>query len=101
MISIHKPQNFSKYLETITNSDKNLKIILSPDAKKSFNNIKSNTKKDIKVLIGPEGDFTKKELELAINKGFLSIRIGPRILRTETAPISILSILQYKYGDIV
>ena len=98
---IHKPQNFSKYLETITNSDKNLKIILSPDAKKSFNNIKSNTKKDIKVLIGPEGDFTKKELELAINKDFLPIRIGPRILRTETAPISILSILQYKYGDIV
>jgi len=52
-------------------------------------------------LIGPEGDFTKKELELAIKKGFLSVKIGPRILRTETAPISILSILQYKYGDIV
>ena len=58
-------------------------------------------KSDYLILIGPEGDFTKKELELAINKGFLSIRIGPRILRTETAPISILSILQYKYGDIV
>ena len=82
-------------------SDKDTKIILSPDATQSLNKVSPNIEQDIKVLIGPEGDFTKQELEFAIKKGFLSIKIGPRILRTETAPISILSILQYKYGDIV
>ena len=99
---IHPPQDLSNYLEKNKIFKKNLKIILSPDAKKNLNDIEfMSTKQEISVLIGPEGDFTKKELELAIKKGFLSVKIGPRILRTETAPISILSILQYKYGDIV
>ena len=99
---IHAPQDLSNYLEKNRVFKKNLKIILSPDAKKNLNEIELiNTKQEISILIGPEGDFTKKELELAIKKDFLSVKIGPRILRTETAPISILSILQYKYGDIV
>ena len=98
---IHEPENIIKYLEKVTKSDNETKIILSPDATQSLNKVSPNIEQDIKVLIGPEGDFTKQELEFAIKKGFLSIKIGPRILRTETAPISILSILQYKYGDIV
>lgn len=98
---IHEPENIIKYLEKIMESDKDTKIILSPEASKSLDNTASNVKEGIKVLIGPEGDFTKQELDYSIQKGFSPIKIGPRILRTETAPICILSILQYKYGDIV
>ena len=98
--TIHKPENIIKYLEK-TESKKDTKIILSPEATKSLNNFIPNMKQDIKVLIGPEGDFTKQELDFSIQKGFSPIKIGPRILRTETAPMCILSILQYKYGDIV
>jgi len=98
---IHEPENIIKYLERIIESDKETKIILSPESSESLSNITSSIKQNIKVLIGPEGDFTKQELDLSIQKGFSPIKIGPRILRTETAPISILSILQYKYGDIV
>ena len=68
--------------------------------KKSFKN-EVQPNQNILILIGPEGDFTKQELDYSIQKGFSPIKIGPRILRTETAPICILSILQYKYGDIV
>ena len=99
--TIHKPENIIKYLEKIAESNKDIKIILSPEVTKSLNNFIPNKKQCIKVLIGPEGDFTKKELDFSIQKGFSPIKIGPRILRTETAPLCILSILQYKYGDIV
>ena len=99
--TIYKPVNIIKYLEKISESDKTTKIILSPEATKSLNNSTPKIKQDIKVLIGPEGDFTKQELDFSIQKGFSPIKIGPRILRTETAPMCILSILQYKYGDIV
>jgi 16S rRNA (uracil1498-N3)-methyltransferase len=99
--TIHKPENIIKYLEKITDSDKITKIILSPEATKSLDNVTHNMKRNIIVLIGPEGDFTKQELDFSIQKGFSPIKIGPRILRTETAPMCILSILQYKYGDIV
>ena len=98
--TIHKPENIIKYLEK-TESKKDTKIILSPEATKSLDNVTHNVKRNIIVLIGPEGDFTKQELDFSIQKGFSPIKIGPRILRTETAPMCILSILQYKYGDIV
>ena len=99
--TIYKPENMEKYLEKTTALNNALKIILSPGAKKTLNGISYTKSQEIKFLIGPEGDFTKSELEMAIGKSYIPIKIGPRILRTETAPLSILSILQYKYGDIV
>lgn len=46
-------------------------------------------------IIGPEGGIDDKELEMAINNGFESITLGKRILRTETAGLTVLSILMY------
>lgn len=54
---------------------------------------------DILLLVGPEGGFSDDELSGAIRKGFVSASLGPRILRTETAPIAALSIIQYELGD--
>ncbi len=52
------------------------------------------------LLIGPEGGFTRKETDLAVEKGFLEASLGPRVLRTETAPLTAMSIIQYELGDI-
>ena len=52
------------------------------------------------VLIGPEGGFSVKEVETARSYGFLSLGLGPRIFRAETAPLVVLSLLQSKWGDI-
>jgi len=54
----------------------------------------------IAVLVGPEGGFTSGEAELARQHGFQSVRLGPRILRSETAGFAVASILQYIYGDL-
>jgi 16S rRNA (uracil1498-N3)-methyltransferase len=53
----------------------------------------------IALLVGPEGGLTDKEREIASNVGFRRVRLGPRILRTETAPLAALSIIQYFSGD--
>lgn len=65
--------------------------------KNVINNLKKNDIKDIYILIGPEGGFDSKEVELLVEKGAISIGLGPRILRTETAGISLISILQYEF----
>ncbi|MBI5874420.1 MAG: 16S rRNA (uracil(1498)-N(3))-methyltransferase [Deltaproteobacteria bacterium] len=52
------------------------------------------------VLIGPEGGFSGDEVVEAKKAGFLPVTLGPRILRTETAAISIVAIIQYELGDI-
>lgn len=51
------------------------------------------------VLIGPEGGFSGDEVVEAKKAGFLPVTLGPRILRTETAAISIAAIIQYELGD--
>jgi 16S rRNA (uracil1498-N3)-methyltransferase len=54
----------------------------------------------VSVLIGPEGGFSIKEVETARSHGFQTVGLGPRILRAETAPLVVLSLLQSKWGDI-
>ena len=53
-------------------------------------------KKRVALLIGPEGDFTREEVEAAIQAGAVPISFGDRILRTETAAIFGLSVLAYE-----
>jgi len=52
--------------------------------------------KNIIVLIGPEGGFSKAEAEVADEKGFYLVSLGPNILRTETASIAVLSMILYE-----
>jgi 16S rRNA (uracil1498-N3)-methyltransferase len=52
------------------------------------------------VLVGPEGGLSPHERALATASGFRGLRLGPRILRTETAPLAALSILQFLAGDL-
>jgi 16S rRNA (uracil1498-N3)-methyltransferase len=52
------------------------------------------------VLIGPEGGWTGAEVELARTHGFVSVSLGPRVLRTETAAIAITSLIRYSRGDL-
>jgi 16S rRNA (uracil1498-N3)-methyltransferase len=54
----------------------------------------------VSLFIGPEGGFTENEIRSAVNHGVKPVTLGPRILRTETAGIAVLSILMYELGDV-
>jgi len=54
----------------------------------------------IAVIVGPEGGLTAAEAETARGAGFIPVTLGRRILRTETAGIALLAILQYLHGDL-
>lgn len=53
----------------------------------------------VAVLVGPEGGFSRREIEVAVRSGFLPVSLGPRILRTETAGFAVTAVLEYLYGD--
>jgi 16S rRNA (uracil1498-N3)-methyltransferase len=53
--------------------------------------------KNLLVLIGPEGGFSRKEADLAKKNGFATVSIGNRILRTETASLAVLSMINYEF----
>ncbi len=74
-------------------------LILRPGAGTSLASISApNTK--ICLLIGPEGGFSDTEYEDADIAGFVPVSLGPRVLRTETAAVAALSVLQSKWGDL-
>ena len=59
-----------------------------------------NLKKHHRILVGPEGGFHGDEIDLALSSGMIPIYLGSRILRSETAAITAISILQFLYGDL-
>lgn len=54
----------------------------------------------VALLIGPEGGLSEGEIKNARDQGFSALTLGPRVLRTETAPLTAISILQYLWGDL-
>lgn len=54
----------------------------------------------ISIFVGPEGGFEKDEVNAAIKRGILPVKLGPRILRTETAGFAMLTAIMYELGDI-
>ncbi|MEK9629159.1 MAG: 16S rRNA (uracil(1498)-N(3))-methyltransferase [Nitrospinota bacterium] len=92
--------NLEKFCQQTNNSD--LKLIFWEEEKGTgLSDIKpEKTPGSASVLIGPEGGFTREEVETARDFGFQSIGLGPRILRAETAPLVVLSLLQAAWGDL-
>lgn len=75
-----------------------LRLILSPTAQRPLTNFTAPNQ--VTLLIGPEGGLTDQEIMLATERfNFEAIKLGPRILRTETAALTALSVLQYVWGD--
>ncbi len=62
--------------------------------------IKDSKTKRIAVFVGPEGGFTENEVRRALDFNIRAVTLGPRILRTETAGIAVISILMYELGDV-
>jgi len=53
----------------------------------------------VELLVGPEGGLSERELDIAATVGFEPLCLGPRVLRTETAPLAALSAMQALWGD--
>jgi 16S rRNA (uracil1498-N3)-methyltransferase len=54
----------------------------------------------VALLIGPEGGLSASEIVLAEQAGYTALRLGPRVLRTETAPLAAIALLQGWWGDL-
>lgn len=74
------------------------RIVLVPDAERRLADL-PRPAVPIVLLAGPEGGLADGELESAQLRGFLPIRLGPRILRTETAALAAMSAMQTLWGD--
>ena len=73
-------------------------LLLSPGAALRISDVQADA--GATVLIGPEGGLAQIEQDAALRAGFTAVRMGPRVLRTETAAVCALTLLQQKFGDL-
>lgn len=90
---IHAPQTLAEWQAGV---QAELKLVLHPVAAPLESHAKPRT---LAFLIGPEGGLTDAEVEQAKAAGFHAARLGPRVLRTETAPVVALAVAQQLWGD--
>ena len=81
----------------LTELDVQLKLVLHHRTDQDLRNLPAPA--SLGLLIGPEGGLSATEIEQAQAAGFHAARFGPRVLRTETAPVVALSIAQQLWGD--
>ena len=92
--SVQEPTTLFQWLSDV---EADCKLVLDPEA---TSNAMNDQPASIALLIGPEGGLAASELALASENGFSAMQLGPRVLRTETAPLVALSVLGARWGDI-
>ncbi|MDF1582948.1 MAG: 16S rRNA (uracil(1498)-N(3))-methyltransferase [Methyloprofundus sp.] len=76
-----------------------LKVFLDPFAVQTLSDLNPENNK-VTLLAGPEGGFSEQERKVAKQAGFIPVRLGPRVLRTETAALAALTAVQVLWGDL-
>lgn len=91
--AIHPPMLLGDWL---ARTEAELKLVLHPIAEPLASHVRPAT---LAFLIGPEGGLSEAEVAEAQRAGYQAARLGPRVLRTETAPVAALSVAQQLWGD--
>ena len=99
--SLSYPRPLSSFMENLPEFDLGL-ILWEKEEKINIRSLihQQTVIKKVLILVGPEGGFSEKEVRGVVNKGFISVSLGKRILRTETAGPFLVGLLQYEWGDI-
>jgi 16S rRNA (uracil1498-N3)-methyltransferase len=94
--TLNQPITLNKWLGQTTEQQK---VMLTPGSNKYMSSL-SRPVHGFRLLIGPEGGLSEQEIYTCEQTGFESVNLGPRILRTETAALASISILQALFGDL-
>jgi 16S rRNA (uracil1498-N3)-methyltransferase len=93
--ALHETMSLKKWQRGL---DASVKLVLDPCTNETLSAL-ARPERNVALLIGPEGGLSDDEIESAVKYGFTGIRLGPRILRTETAGLAALSVIQSLWGD--
>jgi 16S rRNA (uracil1498-N3)-methyltransferase len=95
---ILSPIHLVQWLSNQNQTANSLKLILTPAKAQNINHLEKPSS-PVVFMVGPEGGFSEKEMNLALSSSFVPVNFGKRVLRTETASVVALSIMQNLWGD--
>ena len=97
--TIAAPTALDVHLAEAASNPAAIRVVLSPDAAAGLTALPQPVR-EVELLVGPEGGFSALELALAARTGYRALRLGPRVLRTETAAAAAIAALQALRGDL-
>ena len=95
VMSVAEPMPLNDFLDASTGE---LKLLFSEKGGGAIP--KTEGRKTITALVGPKGGWEDSEIDLAIDHGFVAIKLGRRIMRAETAAITFAAVIQHLFGDL-
>ncbi|MDR2194998.1 MAG: 16S rRNA (uracil(1498)-N(3))-methyltransferase [Gallionellaceae bacterium] len=95
---IHPPQDFAFWLANLRAQTDGARFILQPEGATALHK-QSPPQGSVILLIGPEGGFSEDEMKMAHLADFIPVRLGKRVMRTETAAMAGIVALQTLWGD--
>ena len=95
---VRAPVTLATFLANLR--DAGQKLLLDPLGGAAAMDLARPSDGGVMLLVGPEGGLSEHERNLAARVGFMGLKLGPRILRTETAALVALSLLQSQWGDL-
>lgn len=100
LVNVAEPRRLSDWISELPREreDGEMRLLLSPQADSGLNEIGEPASRVI-LLVGPEGGLAPAEVAMAQRWEFQPLRLGPRILRTETAALAALAAIQLRWGD--
>jgi len=96
---VHAPLPLLQVLAQHTNIPTKI-LLWENEETKTLKDIDLQSPEHVLLLIGPEGGFSKAEVETAVSHGFQPVSLGPRILRAETAAIATITLVQFFLGNL-
>ena len=101
MPAIQKAVDFKKFTTTLGRFDLSLIPTLAVPVKTLYDSLNAGKlARSVLLLIGPEGDFSKTEVQWAVSKGAQPVSLGPLVMRSETAAMYALAVVSFFYNEI-
>jgi 16S rRNA (uracil1498-N3)-methyltransferase len=90
------PLRIDRWLATL--DDESIKLALVPEGNTSLKDVTVGAR-GVTIAVGPEGGLSEQDVAMLAQAGFVGLKLGPRVLRTETAGLAALAALQVLFGD--
>lgn len=96
---VHAVDSLGSWLGNFVVEDYDLCLVLNHRTSQSITKLEKPRQPKVVLIAGPEGGLSEEEIAFLESKKFVSVNLGPRVLRTETAALAAISIMQSMWGD--
>ena len=96
---VHDLVSLQSCVESLSAGNEQTLLVLDHRAQATMKQVTTPKNQRIVIVVGPEGGLSEEERDWLVGEGFTAVSMGPRVLRTETAALAAIAVMQSLWGD--